>query len=1055
MSGTGQQDIPLVMGVDEGTDDKVCAQLLVAHNVQQRRRGTFERRFGISKVIGGTSPAFGYDVTAPGASCEILTSLRGETVRTGGGRCYGNSLVANNGAPGAVYRGKTSNVYGSSEQIVTHQGKEIYNMVNAVNAAKTLIAYAWAIKSELTNSNRVYMRVDDVATGEPILQDCYIGDTELEQGGPTITWFNSRFIVTHLSDSVLSDGKIKYVSFNPATDQIDAAGTLLSDFIVYSYDVCTYGDYLYVLYQSAAAASLVIRKFSATFVDTAHFSIVDTPTELLTGMSICVTDTATPLFLVGTMGTEGVGGNTNVKAYGVYADLHAGKYGPATLETFAYAIAGLPDLYIGVSSIPGSDNGVYVWRSDELSGLSVETKRGIYWQVLNSSGSNRWSTKRHAHYVSPLSRTFCRGTEGYIVGCYLTIKPSTFAQATPEVPGSVWVLDLGLNESDYHAPARALCTLLPRQIFATPRFYATMTVASQISADKYIVSSPGRSDYLATAASWTIGWANVSIARITIDFSERPRHSSELGGLHMSGGNIIYYDGSQCVETSFHYFPDWERIILAANSVYIPPIPANAMTPSSTYAYAFTYEWIDSNGDVMRSNFSSGKLVTLGASDYAVDIVAPLLTLTEKGTVQGQLAGPDAGVHLVAYRTTANPNADSAYYRVGSFYAKNNTFDADVGRTDHMGDVELVKFTQLDTQTLESVAPPSSTYMCSYGARTVLAGTEDDSIYFSSEYQIGSVVGFNEGIRIAPFHGGRVVACAQHQSSLLIFKTTSTWYVQGEPAGPTGDPQTNSLTSPQPLSLDHGCADPGSVVSTPEGTFFRSKAGIMMANQTDVSFVGEQIRNTIGEATQDTITSAVYVPEDDRVMFLLSNGTVAVYDVKNKAWYTWSYNDENADPVVPKYITYLNGEVRFVDLHGDLYIENRGTSEYVDDGTPIAWFVETGWIQLSSLEDYKRIKRVSILGKAWNACDITVETLVDYKETVVQSSIWTYTDVAAMSSLQLHVHPITQKCTSMRFKISSGGSGGLPGRGVSLTGLAAEYMVFGKLSRKQPSERKR
>lgn len=455
------------------------------------------------------------------------------------------------------------------------------------------------------------------------------------------------------------------------------------------------------------------------------------------------------------------------------------------------------------------------------------------------------------------------------------------------------------------------------------------------------------------------------------------RHAIELAGrLLVTGGTPSLFDGRICRPWGFLDVP---YISLTINN---PPIPQ--ILPGS-YVYAAHYEFIDANGDVLPCAPTVLPLTKQNAN-FGIDLAysAPHLDV---GTLND-------GVRVALFRTEANRT--TPYHRL----------TPPVGLIpqaiwhDDETDVRISARPQMYTEgdVFAADPPPSSRFAVAWQNRLVLAGTDDDSIYFSTEVEQGVVNYFTGLLRVPPFAGGRVNGLGVIDDKLIVFKRGTIWLVQN--TLPANNGVGGQVPIPVLISTDTGCIDGYSVVSLPDGLMFRSARGIYTLDRgLNLGFTGENVTLDVERAA--IIKAPLLVPEFTQVRFdapvqfaendLEAQGPVLLYDYLTKTWSrALYYPDWNTLGTCPTSQTRVKNKSYFAwatSLTQPPFLAiSDPESEFYNDwivsyavppiNEPV---IQTAWIHPDGpLQGYFRAHHVHIFGQWGDQHLLNVEIFADF-----------------------------------------------------------------------------
>lgn len=507
-----------------------------------------------------------------------------------------------------------------------------------------------------------------------------------------------------------------------------------------------------------------------------------------------------------------------------------------------------------------------------------------------------------------------------------------------------------------------------------------------------------------------------------------------LGCLALTGTAAAWFDGQFCVEQGFHRSP-----VIVTGDGYDPVVTggdggiAGAGTDETDwnlYAYTVVYEWPDEAGNWHRSEPSPVVPVgvTAGQNNASITFRVKCLPLTAKSD---GLNFQRRFVRLAVYRTKAN--SPERFYRVDN--PETNTYLNDRGVAsievvDTLSDETLANkaygFLYTFGGVLENHPAPPARALAAWKNRLWLASGDDpQAIWFSKQFVRTEAPGWNPILQVRlDDDAGPVVAMHPLSGSLLIWTTTRTLYLTGDPPNDTG--ADNRLVGPELTSDAIGCLDPRSVVTFPGGVLFLGQPGFCVVSnvQSPPTFIGAPVKEIT--RTYPICRGAVHDAARSRVLWVLrtsptGDSVVVVFDYLRTAWSVF----------VPPHSLPHGPHVLWKGLHvyGDpsgVMVEASPTSADGDDGHFITWQVISPWLHLGSIDGYQRVRRVSF--KFETPGYVKVQCSLRHDEDTDTTSQSQYLDMGDGSEavgeprIGWEVHVARQKCRSMRFELT-----GLPG----------------------------
>lgn len=493
---------------------------------------------------------------------------------------------------------------------------------------------------------------------------------------------------------------------------------------------------------------------------------------------------------------------------------------------------------------------------------------------------------------------------------------------------------------------------------------------------------------------------NYELAKV--DFNNYECHHAQLGDETIfAGGAIRSYDGSTVTEQNFHIQPKLlEDLSLQTTG---------GSLDAAVYQYALIWEWIDNNGRIVRSApfFFTADHSGSGTSTNATEniLVNTLGGFTDK-----------VGTQLVVYRTEGN---GSVFYRTADYTNDTETGifnDLNNGFTDTRSDSSLIANARDQLYTsggiLSNIVPPAAQRISVFKDRIFLSKThEPGKVWYSQISEDGIAVRFSDSLIMSvDYRGQGVEGLGVVDDKLIALFKNRYYYTYGD--GPNTTGFGGSFAPFELASNDTGVQDGKSIVETPDGLMYRSAKGIYLIDSgLNSSYIGAQVEDIIDG---QTITSAVVVPQKNRVRFTTESGDMVEYDFFFRKWYTHTGLDAY-DAV------FLGNEYYLLRNTGGLVFK-EDDSVFEDDGTDYLMKIETGWISLASLVGFQRIYSLFFVGERKDSCSFKVSVAYDHNDTYVHSTtinLDTALDdgAAGYYPFRLEVPTKIQKCEAIRVKI--------------------------------------
>ncbi len=483
----------------------------------------------------------------------------------------------------------------------------------------------------------------------------------------------------------------------------------------------------------------------------------------------------------------------------------------------------------------------------------------------------------------------------------------------------------------------------------------------------------------------------------------------------------------------------------------IPVFTAAAATSGSLtqglVGVAVVYTYQDARGNIVRSApYVLPSSVNLTGSNHSISLVINCPQISDGAWSNRQFFAE-------VYTTV---QTGTVYYMYDTYLVPSDSATVSVSVTTDPVTTNRQLYTTGGV--LDNVRPPGGSCVCAHKQRYWIGGTPDDTIWYSKGYVDGEMPGFNEGFTIQPFEGGRVVGLQSFGQNLVIFKSSSIFFLSGDPPGDTGvdgsgtssRAAASQLSLPAYVSANVGLIDKMSAVYTPIGLLFRGQRGMYLLNESlQLSYVGKPVESILTEGY--TITDAFLVERDSQVRFIvnaLHDSYVLVYDYLNNAWSTFTY--KNSAGVG---LTFVNGcvidnVVYMTASNLDLYFEDTG--KCTDDASTFVSMRYRGPFvhSDSAVQDWQRVRRAGLLARYSTDVNATINLYFDYDDSVMEtrtfvSDTWTSTTVRPMQ-----VVPGRQKCQSVSVEFIDA----TPTGSLSSVGLGGGFVLQSMTLALQPKD---
>lgn len=487
-----------------------------------------------------------------------------------------------------------------------------------------------------------------------------------------------------------------------------------------------------------------------------------------------------------------------------------------------------------------------------------------------------------------------------------------------------------------------------------------------------------------------------------------------------------------------------ETITLAGN---IGPQP-DGTTNTDAYYYQAIYTWTDNNGNTYNSAPSIPvPVTTTGTGEtgtYIFTVNIPTLRLTYKTANK---------VKIRLYRwSVGNP----VYYEVTSIKIPtlNSTGTDYVTVVDALNDTAIVGNNIIYTTggVLEDINSPASSIISAFDTRAWKIDAEDpNTAWFSKIIIEGTPVEWSDlqTIYIAPNIGtqaqaGPVSAMAPMDDKLVFFHNGVIDYING--SGPDATGSNSQYSQPTFITSTVGCSNQQSIVLMQNGLMFQASNGKgiwLLGRDLSTQYIGAPVEIF----NSDTVTSAVNVPSQNQVRFLLSSGKWIVYDYFYSQWGIFAGlggKPSTSSCVFQNLHTYIN-------TLGQVFQESPGS--YIDGSNPVLMSFTTSWLQLAGLQGYQRSYFFYLLADYLSPHKLNVGIAYNFNPSIAQTSLISPKNFsgggpspfgvptpfgAASSSLDRRVFLAQQRCQSFQISIQEVYDptfGVAPGAGFSMSGI--------------------
>ena len=413
----------------------------------------------------------------------------------------------------------------------------------------------------------------------------------------------------------------------------------------------------------------------------------------------------------------------------------------------------------------------------------------------------------------------------------------------------------------------------------------------------------------------------------------------------LAGTDYSLYDTSP--DTSTTWIDQGTQTLDKTSTPLRKDTTANSLS-GTAYTYVATYEWLDSFGITHYSAPSPElNIFTIHpiSGNYSIEVSIPTLKTTNK-----------SNVNIVLYRTVGNAEATQTglvFYYVGQVI--NDPTQVTLNIVDQIDDIAILGNIQCYTNggVLENIYPGSCTGLTQHDDCAFMIDTCNPlNIWYSKPRIENTPLEFNDSLQIIMDElGGQVTGMASIDAKIVVFKENRIYISDSQGLNQVG--AGDNFTSMIPLPGDVGCIDPGSIISSSQGIYFRSQRGIYFLDRSNIlQYIGYDIENIL---VDQTISSAIIVPDKHQVRFSLQNSQIVlIYDWLVQQWSKWVLPHANITTAL------LNGTYSTLGTNGSVYQENVGI--YSDDGSWVPLTIKTAWINPGALQKWMRTKHIGIIG---------------------------------------------------------------------------------------------
>lgn len=1000
---TQTMHLPLDGGMDQITHPRHVdpTAALDAVNLRYMRVGGTEKRPGHVLYADITGSGFVAGAGKLAAFRNELVLTDGHTIGSATTTSGSNKFTAKDRYPEAIpsTRGITGTPNGGSQPDLTYS-----------SANGGFFVYAWSGSKDYSVAGDIYVTVEDATTGTEI-QSAFKATSGATYFRPRLVTCGSTVILLYID----SGANIIKRIWDPVTatwgsaTNIVTARSAASDF-----DACATATRVYVVYRSntnvttvksfdSSMAAVATKASTEAAVDTNGFSICATAGEVV--WITYQNTTATQISAAGFNDTLA----TETTAAGVIYTAAAGE----TLVRTGVCRKSATEALVLTSA----------WTTDGQNSIVTIFNTALATSVVGRK--NYWTTMG--------SRPFVASTSPLRICAWVYAGGARYDTPSFGEQSLQWTFILAdLNADDTATsilPMRPITWVAPRVSVVEGVLGGGHPVASvQVGTKWYSIARLSRNNA-----------GRTSFLRAAVDFSSAALGANaELGQtLYFAPG--WYWDRSRLAEISYCYWPQKASTPTFSNT------GGGLLVAGKTYRRRATYEFIDANGFVHRSQPSDYVEFTVTGGNNTATYKVPNLTMTARQDAAG---GFYPAVTITVWGTQPTDVDALTYYRLFSEDATpQNTVSAESATITDKGNALLTTQPTLNTAILPNVQPAGFSAVCTYNNRLWIA--YGNIVMYSKAFVTGESVGFTDAFELPLEESGDVTALWVMDGALFISTANRLYYL--EAYGPADNGTDNDVRPPSRIATDLGCIEPRSVVVTPIGTVYQSAISVGLldrSRQVSADPIGYKVKTELD--TYPTVTSAVVHPTGGYFMLTIkdagSGGERLVFDYSRNAW--------SRDTLIGgKQIistAVAQGLVCLLTSDGNVYLESSST--YLDAGTWVTARLRKPWLHPAGLQGYQWVHRAIWQGEKFTSHDLSIAMYVDYAASATKT--WTFpatggsTPLDSMPLPQVSVDPPqnAQRSQAVSFEISdatpTGASIGT-GRGSAFVGLAVDIQTEG------------
>lgn len=542
-------------GVDTKRDPKQIAlgKLLVLKNGFFKAINKIQKRYGFDRLAQSGEMSSG-NMIAP----------------------YANELVGCDGANVYSYSASEAkmDIKGSKVAVGVANQSIVANNYNQSDADSAINSNIQCFVYGDSSTSAAKYTIIDSSTGQKIVDNVDVSTTAYYAKVKAI---GSYFVIVYID---YSDNKLKYKAINIATPTtLGSAVTIATDITSYwVFDIAVLGSTMYIAYDSSSGVGL----YSLSSALSLSAKTTATAQDANYGIAVYTDSVLNEVWVNYVRSTLGI-------RYFVYnSTLSTQVLAPTSIETVA-------DNFTNITGYASNGSGYGLWTGVAQTNLTYDSN------TLETSYVRKMT----------LTRTGTVGTPAYLNrGVFICGKPFAYGSDTYYLAGRY------SQEQPTYFLINSSGTVVAKATQDNSNPYPMsgkhLTEVNTVSSNVFMIAGAYKENLNVISG---VAYSQSSIQAMTFTFGQALVNQSIANNLHISGGILSMYDGSNIVEHGFHQYPE---------NVYYGPQPGTgALEMGSSYSYKVCYEWTDNQGQIHRSAPSTG---VSKVSDSTITL--PLATTT-------------------------------------------------------------------------------------------------------------------------------------------------------------------------------------------------------------------------------------------------------------------------------------------------------------------------------------------------------------------------------------------------------------------------------------------